>query len=642
MSAADSAFERELAPQDRHRFGVHFTSSAQTALVLGPSLLAPWRRRITAARHPKELLPLRERLAATRILDPACGTGNFLVDALLALFDLDAEIIRRARRLGRNRAGLRQEGFNREDFPPIPRVSPSQLFGIEIRRDALIGARDLLEDAHRRALKRWGNLFDVAPPAPSPLPKENLLHGDALFLDWPAFDLAVGNPPFLSKNKITAELGLRQFNRLRERYADIPGRADYCVYWFYRTHRLMKPLARAGLIGTDTIRQNYSRQGGLDFITKNGGTIYYAAASEPWLGSASVRVSAVNWIKGPYPGRKTLQIFEPEKKVLHPVVIPPSLSPAADVTGARVLAVNRQIKCCFLGQTHGHEAFLLDAEEARRLLEQYPDWKHVLFPYLTGNDLLGRKNRSPSRYVIDFSGLSLEEAEGYGALYRRLREQVYPYRQAKARAEQARNAAEKKGCRHHTGAFARWWRLFWEREELLTALARIPRYIACSRVSKEPIFEFVDSAIHPNDSLQVFALADDYSFGILQSSAHCRWLRERCSTLGNGWRYTANTVFDTFPWPVSPAPGHIRAVERAAVELRATRRKLLDQYALRELYARKECFRELTNAHQLLDDAVRAAYGVSPSDDLLAFLLELNLSIAAGKIVGSVPGPATC
>lgn len=106
---------------------------------------------------------------------------------------------------------------------------------------------------------------------------------------------------------------------------------------------------------------------------------------------------------------------------------------------------------------------------------------------------------------------------------------------------------------------------------MLTAINKIPRYIACGRVTKRPIFEFIDPAIHPNDSLAVFPLADDYSFGILQSGLHWQWFTERCSTMKADWRYTSNTVFDSFPWPQAPSIKSIAAVAEAAVALRALR-----------------------------------------------------------------------
>ncbi|MBO7723328.1 MAG: class I SAM-dependent DNA methyltransferase, partial [Thermoguttaceae bacterium] len=187
MSATDSAFERGLSPEDRHRFGVHFTSPAQTALILGPSLLDPWRRRITAARRIDELLALRDELASLKILDPACGAGSFLVDARGALLDLEAEIVRRARRLGKNLCDFRPD-----DFCLTPQTSLGQLFGIEIRPDALRRAREKLVEAQRRALDRWNAIFGLSLPPCSPsFPESNLILGDALFLDWPPFDLAV-------------------------------------------------------------------------------------------------------------------------------------------------------------------------------------------------------------------------------------------------------------------------------------------------------------------------------------------------------------------------------------------------------------------------------------------------------------------
>ncbi|MBR3219977.1 MAG: hypothetical protein IKF77_08645, partial [Thermoguttaceae bacterium] len=126
-----------------------------------------------------------------------------------------------------------------------------------------------------------------------------------------------------------------------------------------------------------------------------------------------------------------------------------------------------------------------------------------------------------------------------------------------------------------------------------------------------------------------------------QSAAHCRWFLARCSTLGTGWRYTANTVFDTFPWPPGPTSAQAAAAAQAAANLRAARQALVDRHALslRELYARKKDFTELADAHEALDDAVWAAYGARRGEDILGFLLELNRAIASGKKRGRAPGP---
>jgi hypothetical protein len=159
-------------------------------------------------------------------------------------------------------------------------------------------------------------------------------------------------------------------------------------------------------------------------------------------------------------------------------------------------------------------------------------------------------------------------------------------------------------------------------------LAALPRFIGCARVTKRPIFEFLDASIHPNDLVQCFPLADDYSFGILQSSMHWEWFIERCSTLTRRFRYTSDTVFDSFPWPQEPTLADAQRVAKASAELRRVRREVMEAHNL----SRRELYRQLDqpgkspvrDAHLALDAAVREAYGMGPKADVLAFLLDLN------------------
>ena len=160
----------------------------------------------------------------------------------------------------------------------------------------------------------------------------------------------------------------------------------------------------------------------------------------------------------------------------------------------------------------------------------------------------------------------------------------------------------------------------------------------CPRVTKRPIFEFISTEIHPDGATMVFPFADDYSFGILQSGIHFVWFRAKCSTLKADFRYTSDTVFDTFPWPQEPTRPQIKAVAEAAVTLRALRRETMQKlnYSLRDLYRTLEQPGDnpLRDAHALLDAAVRAAYGMADDVDPLAFLLELNLACAAREKAG--------
>jgi hypothetical protein len=186
--------------------------------------------------------------------------------------------------------------------------------------------------------------------------------------------------------------------------------------------------------------------------------------------------------------------------------------------------------------------------------------------------------------------------------------------------------------------FRRWWKFWRDRSEMMNKISEIPRYIACGRVTKRPIFEFISSLIHPNDSLQVFSLADDYSFGILQSGIHWQWFNERCSTLKRDFRYTSDTVFDSFSFPQSPTLAQAKKVATASVKLRQLRRKIMseNQWSLRELYRTLDLPGDnpLRKAQSELDAAVREAYGMKAKEDSLKLLLELNFAVAEREAQG--------
>ena len=170
------------------------------------------------------------------------------------------------------------------------------------------------------------------------------------------------------------------------------------------------------------------------------------------------------------------------------------------------------------------------------------------------------------------------------------------------------------------------------------------RYVACGRVTKRPIFDFVSTDISPNDALTVFTHEDDYTFGILQSTIHWKWFDARCSTIKSDPRYTSNTVFDSFPWPQAPTLKQVQDVAAAAVDLRQLRRKLCSEHGLtlRELYRSIELPGDhpLKTATATLDKAVYAAYGLKEGADVLAFLLSLNLELAKDEADGkAIVGP---
>jgi hypothetical protein len=609
MIAADplalgAEFQRSLDPRDRHARGVHYTLAAEIQRVIQPTLVRPIFNSIESA-SDAELPALHAELATLRILDPACGCGNFLILAFQELKQLEARILAR-------------------DPGLPPRVHVGQCLGIDLDQGAVTLARAALRQ-----------LADVPDDLTT-----TIVRADALLCDWPPADIIVGNPPFQSKNKAQRTLGGAYLAKLRRRYPDVPGRADLCAYWFRRAHDHLPPGGRAGLVATNTIRDNDSRRASLDYILINGGTITEAVSTQIWPDTAVVHVSIVNWRKGDAPGPKHLYeqlgdtIDAPWRRHELPH-INASLSPRVDVTGARDIPANDDPKVCFQGQTPGHRAFVVDAALAGTWLRADPRTRDVLRPYLIGDDLLAP--RAQPRYLIDFNHCDLAAARTYRQPFAHLEAHVLPARRAAAAAEAARNALtlrddpRARTNHHHHNFLARWWLPAYRRDDMLAALLKIPRYIACSRVTRRPIFTFVPADIRPGDALQVFTFADDYALGILQSQVHWQWLLARCSALKLDPRYTSRSVYSTFPWPPAPSPATIAAVAAAAVHLQ-TLRQLHAAAGLRALYRQLEA----TASHPLhaaqadLDAAVRAAYGMTAGDDPLAVLLALNHRLARG------------
>lgn len=252
--------------------------------------------------------------------------------------------------------------------------------------------------------------------------------------------------------------------------------------------------------------------------------------------------------------------------------------------------------------------------------------------------MVGKKRSQPDRFVIDFTNMDVIEAASYKEPYEIIKNTVLPEREAKAKVQEEENmiAFEKnskvKVNKHHINFYNKWWNLSYGREDMIKAIKSINRYISVPQVSKRPTFEFISSEINPNAALMVFPFNDDYTFGIIQSSIHWEWWKANCSTLKGDYRYTTNTVWDTFPFPQTPSINDVRKVANAAKELRHKRNELMIKYnySLRDLYRILEepGANPLKDLHQKLDDAVLAAYRFGKRKELLSQLLELNFDIA--------------
>lgn len=633
-------FEGSMDAGERHATGAHFTSQADIQRIIQPVIVRPWRDKIDAATNISQLETILGEMAQFRVLDPAVGSGNFLYIAYRELRRLEREVIERIRERRSASGRATQESFGY--------VTPEQFFGMDVNPFAVEVAKVTMLLGKKLA-------DDELEEAGQTLPLDNLdrniLHRDALFEKWPEADAIIGNPPFIGRRKMVLELGADYNARLDEAYGR-KGVSDFVTYWFPKAHDHLPEGGRAGLVATKSIKQGDGRKASLDYIVDNGGTIIDAVSAMPWSGEAAVTVSVVNWQKGgDLPDKRTLWV-DLDEPPLELDEITPALSPEVNLREAKDLRVN--VGGVFQGQTLGvTDAFRIDTVAARKIEKLEPSSAELVHPLLGGNELL--KKTSVDTWVIDVPERSADEAwRKHPKLMQSLSTSALPIREGKAAEERERNAValernpKARVNRHHAGFLDRWWTLAWRREEYLSATAGLTRYIGLTRVSSElrgPVFTFVSGDFRITDSMVAFPYSDDYSFGILQSSAHETWFRARCTTLETRLTYTTEAVFSSFPWPQDPSQEAIDRVASAAkkiVEHRAQAFKLGQSLAAQYDVLRRPGASTLRALHEELDAAVLAAYGFSADEDLLTQLFEANLLVALREQEGEAvtpPGP---
>ena len=622
-----SVFQGVMSAEERHATGGHYTAQEDIMRVVGPTIVEPWRERIQAARTLKELLDVRRDLMSFRVLDPACGSGNFLYIAFRELYKLDTELLARIREYPSTQALTKARirwgvGIETSNFYGID-INP---FAVELAKLTLNIAKKIAYDERRQAaLELVGQVeMDVDPTLPLDNLDQNIVCADALFSEWPKVDSIVGNPPFLGGTKIRAELGDEYLATLQEAFPTVPGRADYCSYWFRRAHDRLGAGGRAGLVATNTIREGNTLDASTGYIVANGGTITNAVSSRPWPGDAVVRVSMVNWVKGVVSGPYVLivddTVYERER-------IPPHLRLHVDLSSVRNLQANS--KGSTKGVDLGTKACQFPRSKAVELWED-PAARPFLKPLAHGKHLMpGRLSVDPE-YTVDMSAcVDLEAAKEGGAAFELMRLEKLPSVKAKAAS--------------YAGWLDKWWQPWRARESFFRDVAGCKRILICVRHAKRPVFVFLSSLFLPTDSLQLFAFDDDYSFGVLQSSLHWRWAVAQGSKIKEDTRYTMQ-VWETFPWPQGVGEHEIVAVAAAARKLRAVRDTLMraNDWSLRALHQAAELAgsHPLNDAQRELDSVVAAAYGMPSDLDVMEFLLDLNLCLSEDEHHGrSVTGP---
>ena len=680
-------FERGLDPDARAPLGAHYTDVETIAKLIRPLIIEPlaaeWmeikpllsaaQAKVEAA-QAKGVKPARsvttahkaamaayqgylERLKNFRVLDPACGSGNFLYLSMHALKDLehaaqvDAELLGFGRQIGIE-------------------VGPANILGLEINEYAAELARVTVWIGDIQWSQRNGQQI-----ARNPILRtlDGIAHGDALIAadgseaKWPAADVIVGNPPFLGDKKMRGELGAEYTERLRKLYSGkVPGGADLVCYWFHKAREqiVASETLRAGLVSTNSIRGGANRKV-LDAITDDL-EIVNAWSDEAWINDgASVRVSLVSfsaaipnssaWLDGQQVGR-----------------INADLTASADMEATLDLTKSVRLKqnsgCAFIGGMKKGQ-FDIPGDLARSWLHSpNPNGKSnsdVLFPWVNGLDITRRPSDT---WIIDFG---IDMAEDDACLF----EQPFAHVQAEVKParDKVSNANERR----------KWWLHARPAPDLRTAISGLPRVIASPRNGRYRLFSWIAPPVVCDGQLVVTARADDSTFGILHSRFHELWSLRLCTFLGvgNDPRYTPSSTFETFPFPPGLTPADTKGAPvvegdlqlppvtaeylPAACKIAAAAQRLynlrenwlnppawvervpetvagyperiapkpehaseLKRRTLTNLYNARPAW--LDNAHRALDEAVAEAYGwkdytVDMTDDeILNRLLELN------------------
>ena len=702
--------EQALDKTERHKLGAHYTPRAYVERLVTPTIMEPLRADWDAVqvevkallldgKKDKALNRLRAfhaELCELRVLDPACGTGNFLYVAMERMKRLEGEIVDYIEELG-GEATLEFQGHT---------VDPHQFLGIELNpqaaaiaelvlwigfiqwqlktggqdvvrdpvlkdfhnienRDAVLtySERTLRRDDQGRPVTRWdGVTYKLHPITGENVPDEDARievydYAQPKAARWPEADFIIGNPPFIGVKRMKHFLGDEYVEALWDAYTEYPNSIDFVMYWWGNAARLLKAktVRRVGLITTNSITQNFNRRLTDSFL--NELSIIRAYPDHPWVignDAAGVRVALTVIERGQKLGTVyQVQNEQPSKSgdsvitfVTKTGRVNSALSARANPADTNSLRSNKGLS--FFGCALHGQGFKLDPSTALRYREHGAS---VIRPFMAAKNLVSGYLET---FVIDFSGLTRAEAEKANPIaYQHLLDRVHP----------ERSVNKRKSIREL------WWRFGWERPKLRNALKNIDRFIATPETTNTRVFQFVECNVVPDHMIIAVTIESGNALAILSSLQHRCWIEEAGGTLVNVRRYNSSVCFDPFPFPdLDDKPALKAWLDELGERLDSFRKERLDKHdfltmtklynvleRVRALEAGKTDEPPLTPAehdiydfaqvrilkeiHDQIDEAVFEAYGW-PSDlsedEILERLVALNHERAAEEARGHV------
>lgn len=677
--------ERALDPEERHHLGAHYTPREYVERLVLPTVVEPLRSdweavlaaavtldrqgdRAGAASLVKEF---HRALCALRILDPACGSANFLYVTFEHLKRLEGEVLNALEGFGESQALLDLAGTT---------VDPHQLLGIEVNpraaaitdmvlwigylqwhfrtrghvlppepvikkfrniecRDAVLaydGVEPVL-DEQGEPVTRWdGRTTKAHPVTGEQVPDEAaqvplLRYLNPRQAQWPEADFVVGNPPFLGAATMRRALGDGYAEALRAAWKEVPDSADFVMYWWQQAAELTRrgKLRRFGFITTNSLRQAFNRRVLQQHLTGAPPlSLAFAIPDHPWVDSAdgaAVRIAMTVGRPATEGTEGKLVTVTAEREgngegvdvelATRQGVLHADLTAGANVAGAEPLKANGGI--ANRGMQLIGSGFIVTPEDATKVgLGRVPGLERYIRPYLNGRDLT---SISRCAMVIDLFGLTAENVrERFPEVYQWVFERVKPERDAKGHSKDGAGYAKL------------WWLFGKPRQELRKALAGLSRYIATVETAKHRVFVFLDQSILPDNMLVNIASDDPFVLGVLSSRVHIFWALAAGGTLEDRPRYNKSRCFDPFPFPEcgETEKDHIRALAEQLDAHRKRQQSLHPDLTLTGMYnvleklrsgepltAKEKTIHEqglvavLRQLHDDLDAAVAEAYG---------------------------------
>lgn len=603
--------ERALSPNERHKLGAHYTPRAYVERLVLPTVIEPLRLEwsnaqvaamaLAAEGNPDEaaveLRRFHHRLCTVRVLDPACGSGNFLYVTLEHLKRLEGEVLNALDELGDRQTGLAL-GSERADAAAGETVDPHNLLGIELNpraaaiaevvlwigylqwhfrtrgdvfppqpvirdfrnienRDAVLDYDDVVPelDAHGQPLTRWdGETMKISPITGEKIPDDSARKPVMRYVNprkaaWPEADFVVGNPPFIGSKRMRDALGDGYVNAIQAAWPEVPQATDFVMRWWHHAALLTArgAVQRFGLITTNSLRQAYVRRAVEPHMQGHPAlSLVFAVPDHPWGESddgAAVRIAMTVGESGRQNG--CLVTVTGERNVANDgnddlvvATIRQSGRINADLTiGVDVtqsVPLLSNCNLCSVGMKTIGAAFQVERSRAVELgLGSVPGIENYIRPYINGRDV---SQTFRGLYVIDFFGMNLSDVRSlYPAAYQHLWERAKPERDLN------RNSLFRE----------RWWIIGHPRQQFRSATIGLQRYIATLETSKHRFFVFLSIEMTPDSSLVTVADARGETLGILSSELHVIWALATGGRLGvgNDPRYNKTRCFENFPFP---------------------------------------------------------------------------------------------